>query len=483
MNPIAWSGGEWSVMANVFYGRDESFYGDEGAIAAPATALGESALTLVRASGRSCLDLLAGCFSRPRALREAAGNSVVYGWIQDEGKRVDEVLVSVYRAPKSYTGEDGADICCHGGLAAVRAVLQSLYKHGFRPALRGEFTFRAFLNGKIDLTRAEAVMEIVAAKSDTGRGRAVMRLSGVLEREIRQINSLLLDALTETELLLDYSELDGVAAEDEALPGRASVEEALARLNRLQHSYRAEKLYRDGALAVLAGKPNAGKSSLFNLLLREERSITSEIPGTTRDWIDGWISLEGIPIRLADTAGLREPGDALEKLGVERSFDLLDEADLVLLVFDGATDGADALSVAEDFILKRKDVPVLPVWNKADLAALPENAAGLFCAVSAKTGAGLSILYERIAKALEKTAGALMPEAGRAAPGSERQKTLIDDAAAAAAAALAAHDEGLPSDLVAPSLREAVNSLGEITGEVSNADILEAMFSRFCVGK
>ena len=475
-------------MANISGGQDEGFYGDDGPIAACATALAESALTLVRVSGKSCVDLLSGCFSRPETLRKAAGNSVVYGWIVDGGRRIDEVLISVYRSPKSYTGEDGMDISCHGGLAAGRAVLQTLYKHGFRPALRGEFSFRAFLNGKIDLTRAEAVLEIVSAKSDRGRGRAVSRLSGVLEQEIRHINRLFLDSLTEIELLLDYSELDGVAADDEALPGREAVEEALSRLRRLERSYRTEKLYRDGAFAVIAGKPNAGKSSLFNLLLREERSIISEIPGTTRDWIEGWIYIEGIPVRIADTAGLRESGDAVERLGIERSFGLLYEADLVILVLDGASGGGEAIAGAEDFIRERKGVPVLPVWNKADLVPPPTGdarfCAANLCAVSAKTGAGLNLLYERIARTLEKTAGAAAPDGtSGAALGSGRQKALIDAAISYAESALAMHDGGLPADLIAPSLREAVNSLGEITGEVSNADILESMFSRFCVGK
>ncbi|MDR1147631.1 MAG: tRNA uridine-5-carboxymethylaminomethyl(34) synthesis GTPase MnmE [Spirochaetaceae bacterium] len=468
-------------MPDRFSGQNEIYYGDDSPIAACATALAETALSLIRASGGGSIELLADCFSRPAALREAAANTIVYGWIEDDGKPVDEVLVSVYRAPKSFTGEDGIDISCHGGLAAGRAVLQTLLNHGFRQALNGEFSFRSFMNGKIDLTRAEAVMEIVSAKSDAGRGRAVTRLSGVLEREIRQINMLLLDSLTEIELLLDYSELDGVSAGDETLPGRGKVEEALARLRALEQSYRAEKLYHDGALVVIAGKPNAGKSSLFNLLLREERAIISEIPGTTRDWIEGWISVEGIPIRLADTAGLRESADLVEKLGIEKSFNLLEGADLIILTLDGIIDEKTLFREDADFSARWSKKPVLTVWNKSDIKPPPENAAG-FCAVSAKTGAGLNILYKKIAGALAKTAGKA-PDLSGAGLGSGRQKALIDAAISGVESALARHDEGLPADLVAPALREAVDSLGEITGEVSNADILEAMFSRFCVGK
>ncbi|MDR2658413.1 MAG: tRNA uridine-5-carboxymethylaminomethyl(34) synthesis GTPase MnmE [Spirochaetaceae bacterium] len=465
-------------MTNRFNEENQGFYGDCRPIAACATALAETALSLIRVSGVKSIELLAPCFSRPAALLNAAGNTIVHGWILDDGKQIDEVLISVYRAPKSYTGEDGMDISCHGGLAAGRAVLQTLQKHDFRQALPGEFSFRAFMNGKIDLTRAEAVMEIVSAKSDTGRGRAVTRLSGALEQEIRQINALLLNSLAEIELLLDYSELDGVSAEDEALPGRKHIEEALARLRVLERTYQAEKLYRDGALVVIAGKPNAGKSSLFNLLLREERAIISEIPGTTRDWIEGWISIEGIPVRLADTAGLRESVDIVEKLGIERSFGLLEKADLILLTLDGSQ-GAPVLDEADIFTKHWHTKPVLIIWNKSDIATPPENM-GHFCALSAKTGDGLNSLYTKITGLLTAKTGA---PAERAALGSARQKELIDTALSSLENALAAHDSGLSADLIAPNLHEAFNSLGEITGDVSNADILETMFSRFCVGK
>ncbi|MDR0383651.1 MAG: tRNA uridine-5-carboxymethylaminomethyl(34) synthesis GTPase MnmE, partial [Spirochaetaceae bacterium] len=388
----------------------------------------------------------------------------------------------VFRAPKSYTGEDGMDITCHGGIAAGRAVLETLRRCGFRTALPGEFTFRAFINGKIDLTRAEAVMEIVSAKSDAGRGRAVTRLSGVLEREIRHINSILLDALTEVELLLDYSELDGVTAEDETLPSRERVAEALSRLSALQRSYRAEKLYRDGALVVIAGKPNAGKSSLFNLMLREERAITSEVPGTTRDWIEGWISIEGIPVRMVDTAGLREAGGKVERLGIERSFDRLGEADLIVLTLDGASVPAEELArEADAFSSRWRKTPVIAVWNKADLERPPETG-GRFVAVSAKTGEGSGVLYSNIVRVLSGAAGAPADGSG-VALGSGRQKELIDGAVSALETVVALGGEALPADLVAPFIREAVNCLGGITGEVSTADILEAMFSRFCVGK
>jgi tRNA modification GTPase len=499
-------------------------YGSSDPIAAIATPAGESALAVIRISGAGSIALLSTVFSRPGALREAAGNTVVYGWVcappgagerPEAGEplaRIDEVLAAVYRAPRSYTGEEGADLSCHGGSAAARAVLAALRAAGFREALRGEFSFRAFMNGKLDLTRAESVMEIVSAKTDRGREHAVERLSGVLEAEIKGVQALLVAVLAGAELFLDYSEDEaGGAAEDEKagiLPGREGAEEALTRLRALAGAWRRERLYQEGARVVIAGRPNAGKSSLFNLLLREERSIVTDIPGTTRDWIEAWIALAGIPVRLADTAGLRDIAspeqtvpaamDPVERIGITRSRELLERADLILYVIDGA---AGLTGEDRDFLERyapdeppgtaepgnAKRPPVLAVWNKADIASPPPLAAKAAAAISAKTGAGIGELCDRIAGMLEAAAGGsgTATEAGgtAAAPGTLRQKELVDEALAAVTEALALADRGEPLDLIAPAIREGINALGEITGEVSTADILEAMFSTFCLGK
>jgi tRNA modification GTPase len=448
------------------------------------------------------------------------------------------------------------------------AVMGALKAAGFRDALPGEFTFRAFMNGKLDLTRAESVMEIVSAKTGLSREHAVGRLSGVLEREIQSIKDLLVQVLAETELYLDYSEEEAApphdsngadsrytvinsgnsvtndsngiyerngtaAVSDEAagrLPGRAQVEEALTRLRVLAASYRRERLYQDGALVVIAGRPNAGKSSLFNLLLKEERSIVTAIPGTTRDWIESWISIEGIPIRLADTAGLRDiaierpgqtspvdqgdcqidPGDQrdlVEQIGILRSRELLAQADLVLYVIDGSEGitGEDR-AFFRDWPQaaaggKGEGAALIAVWNKVDVAAMegaPWRERPI--EISCKNGSGISALTAAIASALEAAFGGSdgagdgrgsghygdrrnTAETGGAAPGTARQKELVDAAETAVREALALAEKGEPLDFIAPLLREGVNSLGEITGEVSTADILDAMFSRFCVGK
>ena len=505
-------------------------YGNADPIAALATPLAESALALIRTTGassptnESAIGLLARVFSRPEKLLAAPPNSIIHGWIIDPDlpdsaqNKIDEVLVSVYRAPRSYTGEDGADISCHGGIATVKAVLAALKKAGFREALPGEFTFRAFMNGKLDLTRAESVMEVVAAKTHKAREQAVRRLAGVLQQEISAIKDLLVQVLAGTEIYLDYSEdeffgsadatddNDERASDEEAgkLPERFLAEQALRRLAVLSDLWRRERLYAEGALAVIAGKPNAGKSSLFNYLVREDRSIVTDIPGTTRDWIEALISVEGIPLRLADTAGLRDVGqaekqnneqtrtagwqaDEVERLGIQRSIELLDRAGIVLYVINGV----DGITVEDrEFLEKHNETaqgkPVIVIWNKADITPPPPTIEaklpGQILTLSAKTGQGIPELLQAIVALLEME-GTNVHDQNAAGPGTLRQKELIDTAFALIEEALALSDRQEPLDIIAPLFRSAINALGEITGEVSGEDIFEAMFSRFCVGK
>ncbi|MCL2043237.1 MAG: tRNA uridine-5-carboxymethylaminomethyl(34) synthesis GTPase MnmE [Treponema sp.] len=461
-------------------------YGDDDPIAAFATIPGNSALTLIRCSGKGSQECAAAIFSAPRKLLQAAGNTIIRGWIvtPDAAELVDDVLLSVFRAPKSYTGEDSLDISCHGGIAAGGAVMAALRSAGFRDALPGEFTFRAFMNGKIDLTRSESVMELVSAKTDMGRHHAVHRLSGVLEQEINCIKKKLIEVLAAAEIYLDYSEDEISTDNDEIagrLPKRTLALESLARLQVLSQSWQRQQIYQEGILAVIAGRTNAGKSSLFNLLLKEERSIVTDIPGTTRDWIEAWVSIEGIPVRLADTAGLRESADPVEIIGIERSRDLLEAAELILYVVDG-----EAGLTAEDrsFIEKMQcNKRLLVLWNKSDIAPLPEDLiSGAFLSVSAKTGKGIAELTLAITAAITGEQGAHW-QSDAASVGTARQKNLVDAAILALQEALHLAEREEPLDIIAPMLREAVNSLGEITGEVSTADILEEMFSKFCVGK
>ncbi len=439
-------------------------------IAALATPRGESALAVIRASGTGCLALLAPLFRGRTDLRASRSHTLHHGALHDDGEPIDEVVLGVFRAPSSYTGEEAAEIYCHGGPAVVRRLLRLLEAHGFRPAEPGEFTLRAFLNGKMDLTRAEAVNDVIRARTDRARALALTRLGGGIERRIDEAKDRLIDARAAIEARIEYP--------DEEDPGEPVAEreigEVEASLEALLASYRIGRLVQDGLVAVIAGRPNAGKSTLFNLLLREERAIVSETPGTTRDAIEGALDVAGVPVRLLDTAGLRAPRDEVESEGIRRTERAMDAAAVVLYVVD-ASAGASADDLAAIAALGAR---ALPVWNKIDLAAAapPEG----FFGVSARSGAGMGALQAAFARRVDGSGGG---EADEAVIESERQRDRLQSALAALRRLHGAIAGSLPFDVVAFELDEALHALGEITGEVTSDDVLRRMFSRFCVGK
>ena len=500
---------------------DNTGYTPEEPIAAVATALAPAALGIIRVSGKNSIQLLSKFFSRPKALNAAAGNTIVYGWIvepsnegltksvggdhdcsQDQkaaardcvpdqkAARVDEVLVSVFRAPKSFTGEEMAEISCHGGTAVVTKIFNLLLQNGFRQAERGEFTFRAFINGKADLTKAEAVREIIESRTGASSQKAAGRLAGNLSQEIERVQKSLIDTLAQIEVEIEYPEDEETIAD---AYDQTKLLEAIAALERLAHTWKSEKLYQEGARLVLCGKTNAGKSSLFNCLLKEERAIVSDIEGTTRDWIESWISLDGIPARLFDTAGLRSTSDEIEARGVESAKELSDEADLLLYLAD-VTLPKDQIDLA--FLAERKE-PVIFVWNKLDKVSQDQKAAiseaqkfyeaasqkipalsgQVF--VSAKNGGGVKDLVA-MAKALllkgQET------ERSQAGLGSERQKRLVESALESLRHA-AGLQKGYSLDAAVQDIEDALDFLGELTGRVTADDILDSVFSNFCVGK
>lgn len=503
-------------------------YTPEEPIAAIATALAPAALGIVRCSGKGVIELLAPLFSRPKALLEAEGNTIVYGWLIEPaagqgavGRRIDQVLVSVFRSPRSFTGEDMVEISCHGGPGMVTGILRLLTSHGFRAALPGEFTFRSFINGKADLTRAEAVQEIIAAKTDTSRGRAAGRLAGGLFQELDEIKSLLRETLAALEAEIEYPEDEEAIAE---AFDSSQLEEARRRLASLCASWSCERLYQDGVRVVLCGRTNAGKSSLFNTLLKEDRSIVSNIHGTTRDWIEGWVSFGGIPARLFDTAGLRESDDEVERHGIQRTQDLTAEADLILYVVDSTIGLTEE---DREFLENRRraenpsdccgcddnrpddnrpddnrrddnrlgDKPtagspplalVLNKWDKVALHSLSEPGMdGLpvdtVVRLSARTGQGTAQLVEEICRLLFRNIS--HAGAGQVGLGTERQKDCAQAALEAVVHGLEVAEEGYTLDAVVQDVEEALESLGEITGEVTTEDILDTVFSRFCLGK
>jgi tRNA modification GTPase len=447
-------------------------------IAALATVPGESALAVIRTAGPRAVELASTLFSRPDALLAAPTGSLVHGEILDPatGEAIDEVLAAVFRSPSGPIGEDSVEFSCHGSPAVLRRALALLEAAGFAPALPGEFSFRAFIHGKTDLVRAEAVQELVAAGSEGARAEALSRLEGGLSRSLEAARAAIVDLLAEAEARLDYAE------EDDA-PGYLDPSIILGlrdSLFSLGSSYAAGRLYARGARAVVAGRPNAGKSSLFNLLVREERSIVSSSPGTTRDWIEAGIELGGLPVRLIDTAGLRDAAGEVESAGVERSRALASEAEALLYLVDGR----EGL-LAEDAAFLESRPDALRIWNKSDdprCAPTPEG----FIRASAKTGEGLPELAEALRCLLTPKFGAPREKArGEAAirVASERQKLLLDRSVSALDSALRGLEAGVALDALVLDLKEAADSLGEITGEVASAEVLEAIFSRFCLGK
>ena len=489
-------------------------YAPEEPICAIATALAPAALGIVRCSGKNCVELVSHVFSRPKALREAAGNTLVYGWIvdrtaqnvparktqgnaeatvhtneatndatNDAGIKIDEVMVSVYRAPKSFTGEEMVEICCHGGPGVVLAIHALLLNTGFRQAERGEFTFRAFINGKADLTKAEAVQEIISSRTGESRSRAAGRLAGNLFEEIDGIKRLITDTLGAIEVEIEYPEDEETIADSF---NKADLEKAAARLCELSASWQGEKLYQDGARVVLCGRTNAGKSSLFNAILKEERSIVSDIEGTTRDWIESWVNIDGIPVRLFDTAGLRDTEDVIEAHGVELTHSLLEDADIILYLEDSRF----GLNADDLVFLKSCMQPVIFVWNKSDMVEKEPSLSSQIklempllkkeVRISAKKGMGFKELFAAIGEVL--TSG-LPTERAQAGLGSARQKAAVEEALESVHHALRTANEDYSLDAVVQDLEEALNSLGEITGEVTADDVLGSIFSRFCVGK
>ncbi len=441
-------------------------------IAALATPAASSALAVIRVSGRGSLGLLAPLARTRRNLADLRGHTIHHCILRDGEEDVDDVLLAIYRSPRSYTGEDGAEIFCHGSLPVIQRLMSLLMRAGFRQAGPGEFTQRAFLNGRMDLTRAEAVNEIVRARTDRARSLALQRLGGAIEERIRSAREALLDIRASLELVIDSPDDETADALDDS-----RLQEAAAILEGLAATYRQGRVYQEGVTVAIAGATNAGKSSLFNTLLRQDRAIVSEIHGTTRDWLEGAASIDGIPVRIFDTAGLRPSEDPLEKEGMRRTRQVMEGADAVVYLVDG-TRGATAedRAVIDDW---QGPAPLVRAWNKTDLPGcfpVPDG----FLAVSAVTGAGIGGIEAAIAAA---ALGGAPVDAGQPLIDSERQRDLLNRGLAAIARFRAARSQGATPDLLALDVADALDALGEIVGAVTSAEILERMFARFCVGK
>jgi tRNA modification GTPase len=410
---------------------------------------------------------------------------IFHGYILDaEGQPVDEVLLHLMRAPHSYTMEDVVEINAHGGMAPLRAILETALKHGARLAQPGEFTRRAFLNGRIDLSRAEAVIDLIQAKTQTALKAANAAAGGMLTQALHELHLTLADALAHIEAAVDFPEEDLPELVTPALLER--LREAHERMMGLEQSADAGMLYQQGAAAVIVGRPNVGKSSLFNTLLRDARAIVSEHPGTTRDRIEAIVNIQGIPVRLMDTAGLHATQDAVEAIGVERAYDAARQASLLLFVVDiSVAPDADTCQLAEE--LRSQNTPILLVRNKCDLVdairwqeSVPE-CLGSFdktCSVSAAAPTGIEEMEQCMAELLlnDRTADMNSPMLFRA-----HQKDSMNRAAASLGVLL--ENPTASPEFLAVDLRDALRHLGEITGETTPEDVLDRIFSAFCIGK
>lgn len=456
-------------------------------IAAVSTPPGEGGIGIVRLSGEDAIAIVKNIFEprrkKPSGLWETSFNMNL-GYIKKGGKVVDEVLVSVMRAPHTYTREDVVEINCHGGAASVNEVLRLVLGHGARLAQPGEFTKRAFINGRIDLAQAEAVLDIVRAKTGRALEAAVYQLTGRLSGRLEEITERLKHILVVLEANIDFPEEEDIAPvrlgemEEELL----SIQEAL---DGLIESYDTGKILRNGILTAIVGKPNVGKSSLMNAFLKFDRAIVTPIPGTTRDVIEEQLNIDGIPFILADTAGITETEDIIEKEGVKRSRYYIERAQLIILVFDGS----EALDERDRVLsLHTQSLPRIPVVNKSDLPLKLDPAElsrllGIYGDVmhlSAKTGEGLKELEKRMATKVvsgdaEGDQSFLVTNA--------RHFNVLQRAHAEINHALHAFRSKSGSELTAFDVRSALDALGEITGKVTSRDILDEIFQNFCIGK
>ena len=450
-------------------------------IAAISTPRGEGGIGIIRISGDKSFEILDKIFNTKNPNRDLGFYKFNYGFIHDNGKIIDEVMAVRMKAPKTYTCEDVVEINCHGGHLISEKVLELVLKNGARHAEQGEFTKRAFMNGRIDLSQAEAVMDIIHGKTEKSISLSLEQLRGDLRDKIASFKKALLDVTAHVNVVLDYPE-EGI---DDPLPSnlRENLENVYAEADRLISSYDKGKKIKEGIKTVIAGKPNVGKSTLLNSLLKEERAIVTHIPGTTRDVIEEIINIKGIPLVLTDTAGIRKTEDIVENIGVEKSKKFIENADLVLLVLDASRElESEDREVIEEIQNHNKKTIVL--LNKIDLERkieLDEFGLENILEISAKDNIGIEDMEERIYSYIVEEN--VEDSSEKLIITNIRHKTALEKTKDAIRNIFETIDAGMPMDLISVDLKEALDSLSEITGEISSEDILDHVFGNFCVGK
>ena len=444
-------------------------------IAAPATALG-GAIAVIRLSGDGAIECCDAIFRGRKRLADAGSHTVHYGEIIDGDRVIDDVLVAVFRAPHSYTGEDSVEISIHGSRYIAHEVIGLMCRHGARPARAGEFSMRAFAAGKIDLSQAEAVADIIAADSRAAHAMASTQMRGGYSESLRELRGRLLNITSLLELELDFSEEDVEFADRTAL--RATMQRIAAEIDRLRSSFALGNAIREGVAVAIAGAPNVGKSTLLNRLLNEERAMVSEIAGTTRDVIEECANIGGVLFRFLDTAGIRPTDDRLEQMGIQRTMSSIERARIVIHMVDAST--LTGPVPAPDFPL-RPGQKLLTVVNKTDKAPaawrLPEGVVG----ISAKHGEGIDALCDALRESVDTEA----LYHGDPVVSNSRHYEALSAAREALGQALDGLAHGPPTDLLSEEIRQVITHLGAITGRgaIAPDEILQNIFSKFCIGK
>lgn len=448
------------------------------------TAPGIGGIGIIRMSGDESFNILSKIFKpkNNQKIEDIKGYTIKYGEIVDNEEIIDEVLVSYFKAPKSYTTENMCEINSHGGSIIVKKILEICLKNGAELAEPGEFTKRAFLNGRIDLAQAESVIDVINAKSEKEAKSSIKHLEGALSKEIKEIKQEILDVLVNIEVTIDYPEYDTPDVQKKEI--QEMLESVKQRLSKLEESFDNGKIIKEGIKTAIIGKPNAGKSSLLNAILKENRAIVTDIEGTTRDTIEEFVTVKGIPLKLIDTAGIRDAKDEVEKIGIQKSIEEAKNADLVIAIFDSSKE----LSKEDIEILELiKEKPAIILLNKSDLISkIDENdiiSKGIkanIIKISAKNKNGIEDLYEKTAEMFSLDEINLDNEVLIT---NIRHKNIISKAIGNVKKANEAINIDMPIDIITIYIKEIMEDLGEITGEYVTEDIINEIFSKFCLGK
>ena len=457
-------------------------------IAAISTAIGNGGIGIIRMSGKESFKILEKIFKNSKGekldLKKIKGYTIQYGTIVDSktNEKIDEVLVSFFKNPKSYTREDMCEINSHGGMIIEKQILEQCLKNGAILAEPGEFTKRAFLNGRIDLSQAESIMDLINSKTEKESKASINQLQGDLSNKINEIRHDLLDIMADIEASIDYPEYDIEEVTNRKALG--ILNNTKNKLESLKDTFRSGKILKEGIKTAIIGRPNAGKSSLLNKILKEERAIVSEIEGTTRDTIEEFITIKGIPLKIIDTAGIRKTSDKIEEIGVKKALDIAKDAELVLVILDNSKklteEDREILKLAESknsiILLNKVDLKENNLENSEELKKINKR----IIKISAKNGNGIEELYNEIENMFQiknlETDGEIIIT-------NIRHKTQIEYAINNINEAINAVKNNLPIDIISISIKQTLEDLGKITGENVSEDIINEIFSKFCLGK